>query len=118
MQPARRRAPRVSTLAAAKSDPDGFVDALPERVVLDEVQRVPELFRAIKRSRRAGRYRRLAVSCLKLHSALPNGFAAFPESLSWRDLRASTRAGWREVSRKKASVRRRPWFLDGRPAPE
>ncbi|MFN0126701.1 MAG: AAA family ATPase [Verrucomicrobiales bacterium] len=37
------------TLAAAQTDPDGFIGGLPERVILDEVQRVPELFRAIKR---------------------------------------------------------------------
>ena len=46
--------------AAAQSDPDGFVSGLPERVILDEVQRVPELFRAIKRSvdakRKPGRF--------------------------------------------------------------
>ena len=32
----------------ARADPTGFVAALPERTVLDEVQRVPELFEAIK----------------------------------------------------------------------
>lgn len=50
----------AGTLAAAQSDPDGFVSGLPERVILDEVQRVPELFRAIKRSvdakRKPGRF--------------------------------------------------------------
>jgi hypothetical protein len=50
----------AATLAAAQSDPDGFVTGLPERVILDEVQRVPELFRAIKRSvdakRKPGRF--------------------------------------------------------------
>ncbi len=50
----------AAVLAAARSDPDGFVDALPERVILDEVQRVPDLFRAIKRGvdarRRPGRF--------------------------------------------------------------
>jgi uncharacterized protein len=40
----------AAVLAAARSDPDGFVAGLPGRVILDEVQRVPELFRAIKRS--------------------------------------------------------------------
>jgi predicted AAA+ superfamily ATPase len=39
-----------ATLAGAQSDPEGFIANLPERVVLDEVQRVPELFRAIKRA--------------------------------------------------------------------
>ncbi|HEV2095092.1 MAG TPA: AAA family ATPase, partial [Chthoniobacterales bacterium] len=50
----------AATLAAAQSDPDGFIGGLPERVILDEVQRVPELFRAIKRSvdakRKPGRF--------------------------------------------------------------
>lgn len=47
-------------LAAAKADPVGFVADLPERVILDEVQRVPELFvtlkAAVDRDRRPGRF--------------------------------------------------------------
>lgn len=47
-------------LAAAGEDPVGFVGAFDEPVVLDEVQRVPELFLPIKvqvdRDRRAGRF--------------------------------------------------------------
>jgi predicted AAA+ superfamily ATPase len=47
-------------LEAATSDPVGFVDALPARVILDEVQRVPSLFTALKRTvdrdRRPGRF--------------------------------------------------------------
>ena len=35
---------------AASADPEGFVADLPERVVLDEVQRVPSLFLALKRA--------------------------------------------------------------------
>jgi len=50
----------AAMLAAARNDPDGFVDGLPDRVILDEVQRAPDLFRAIKRSvdarRRPGRF--------------------------------------------------------------
>ena len=46
--------------AAADNDPVGFVATLPERVVLDEVQRVPELFTSIKaavdRDRTPGRF--------------------------------------------------------------
>jgi uncharacterized protein len=38
------------TLAAAESDPAGFVGNLPERAVLDEVQRVPALFGVLKRA--------------------------------------------------------------------
>lgn len=44
----------------AKNDPGGFIDALPEYVAIDEVQRVPELFRNIKvsvdRNRKPGRF--------------------------------------------------------------
>jgi predicted AAA+ superfamily ATPase len=40
----------AAVLAAARHDADGFVAGLPDRVILDEVQRVPDLFRAIKRS--------------------------------------------------------------------
>ena len=36
------------TRDGAQADPVGFVADLPERVILDEVQRVPELFEAIK----------------------------------------------------------------------
>ena len=47
-------------LAAARSDPLGFVADLPGRVILDEVQRVPELFvtlkAAVDRDRRPGRF--------------------------------------------------------------
>ena len=47
-------------LAAAREDPTGFVTALKESAVIDEVQRAPELFMAIKaavdRDRRPGRF--------------------------------------------------------------
>lgn len=46
--------------ASAQADPVGFVADLPEKVVLDEVQRVPELFTSLKaavdRDRRPGRF--------------------------------------------------------------
>jgi uncharacterized protein len=48
-----------TTLAAARSDPTGMVRAL-DRATIDEVQRAPDLLRAIKKSvdedRRAGRF--------------------------------------------------------------
>jgi uncharacterized protein len=37
-----------TTLAGARSDPAGFVANLPPKAILDEVQRVPELFLALK----------------------------------------------------------------------
>lgn len=47
-------------LAAAKADPVGFVADLPDRVILDEVQRIPEVFTSLKatvdRDRRSGRF--------------------------------------------------------------
>ena len=46
--------------SAAEADPTGFVADLPERAILDEVQRVPALFAALKlavdRKRVAGRF--------------------------------------------------------------
>jgi predicted AAA+ superfamily ATPase len=36
--------------AAAKADPIGFVSDLPTRVIIDEVQRVPEIFRSLKKA--------------------------------------------------------------------
>lgn len=48
------------TRGAAEADPAGFVADLPERAILDEVQRVPSLFAALKtavdRRRVAGRF--------------------------------------------------------------
>ncbi len=38
----------ANLVAAAKADPVGFVDRLGDRVILDEVQHVPELFASIK----------------------------------------------------------------------
>ncbi|PIV81630.1 AAA family ATPase, partial [bacterium CG17_big_fil_post_rev_8_21_14_2_50_64_8] len=50
----------VGVRSAAQDDPAGFVAGLPERVILDEIQRVPELFSTIKlavdRDRRPGRF--------------------------------------------------------------
>ncbi len=47
-------------LAAAEADPVGFVADLPERTILDEVQRAPDLFTALKtavdRRRTPGRF--------------------------------------------------------------
>lgn len=50
----------ASVLAAAKHDPAGFISGLGESTVIDEIQRAPELFVAIKadvdRNRTPGRY--------------------------------------------------------------
>ncbi|MGH2758390.1 MAG: ATP-binding protein [Actinomycetota bacterium] len=51
---------RIAQRSAAASDPEGFVAGLPGAVVIDEVQRVPELFLALKAAidedRRPGRF--------------------------------------------------------------
>ena len=50
----------ATTLSAAKSDPEGFLAGYTGAVTIDEVQRVPELFLAIKatvdHNRTAGRF--------------------------------------------------------------
>ena len=49
----------ASVLAAARHDPAGFISGLGESTVIDEIQRAPELFLAIKadvdRNRKPGR---------------------------------------------------------------
>ena len=50
----------AGVLAAAKADPAGFLASFPEPLALDEIQRAPELFLALKtsvdRNRIPGRY--------------------------------------------------------------
>jgi predicted AAA+ superfamily ATPase len=50
----------ANVLAAAKTDPAGFISSYSEPLALDEIQRVPELFLALKasvdRDRRPGRF--------------------------------------------------------------
>ena len=49
-----------AVLLSAQSDPVGFVDSLPDKVIIDEVQRAPRLFvslkRAVDRNRQPGRF--------------------------------------------------------------
>jgi uncharacterized protein len=72
-------------LAAATADPVGFVRELPERVILDEVQRVPGLFTAIKvavdRDRRPGRFLLTGSSNVLLVPALADSLAGRMEIL-------------------------------------
>lgn len=67
------------TLASAQADPVAFLDALPERAVLDEVQRVPELFLRVKwlvdRDRRPGRFLLTGSSNVLLLPALADSLA-------------------------------------------
>jgi len=65
--------------AAAMADPPGFVAELPRRVILDEVQRVPELFTAIKaevdRRRTPGRFLLTGSANVLLVPALADSLA-------------------------------------------
>lgn len=70
---------------AAEADPAGFVAGLEERVILDEVQRVPNLFTALKReidTRRApGRFLLTGSSQVLLVPALADSLAGRMEIL-------------------------------------
>lgn len=63
----------------AQADPMGFVADLPERVILDEIQRVPSLFSAIKlevdRRRRPGRFILIGSTNVLLIPALSDSLA-------------------------------------------
>lgn len=66
-------------LSAATEDPVGFVADLPERAVLDEVQRVPSIFAALKsavdRARAPGRFLLTGSSNVLLIPALADSLA-------------------------------------------
>lgn len=71
--------------SAAEADPIGFVDDLPRRVVLDEVQHVPRLFSAIKgavdRDRTPGRFLLTGSANVLLVPALSDSLAGRMEIL-------------------------------------
>lgn len=66
-------------LEMAQSDPNGFVAALSDRVILDEIQRAPGLLRAIKlsvdRDRRPGRFLLTGSAQTPLHRQRSCGHA-------------------------------------------
>jgi hypothetical protein len=72
-------------LAAARADPAGFVSELPERSILDEVQRAPELFPALKwaieRRRTPGRFLLTGSTNVLLVPALSESLAGRMEIL-------------------------------------
>ena len=71
--------------AAAESDPPGFVSGLGERTVLDEVQRVPSIFTALKQAidakRTPGRFLLTGSSQVLLVPALSDSLAGRMEIL-------------------------------------
>lgn len=82
---------------AADEDPTGFVDALPPRVILDEVQRVPHLFTALKaaidRDRRAGRFLLTGSANVLLVPGLADSLAGRMEILRLHPLAQCELAG-------------------------
>src|SRR3990170_2119176 len=103
----------AAVLAAAREDPVGFVARLPERAVLDEVQRVPTLFASLKRAidqeRKAGRFiltgsaNVLLAGTLKLSHTGRWG-AALVERL--------LKGGYPEPQRRPTWRRRRDWYRE------
>ncbi len=87
----------LATLAAAKSDPEAFVAGLADRVVIDEVQRVPELLLAIKRqvdqNRVPGRFLLTGSSEVRTTSAIAESLAGRMRMLDLLPLSQSEIAG-------------------------
>jgi predicted AAA+ superfamily ATPase len=85
-----------ATLAFAQSDPTGFVAALPDPVILDEVQRAPELLRTIKqavdRDRRPGRFVLTGSANLLLLPKLGDSLAGRMEMVQLHPLTAAEQA--------------------------
>ena len=83
--------------AAADADPSGFVAGLSERVILDEVQRVPSLFTALKQeidaSHTPGRFLLTGSSQVLLVPALSDSLAGRMEILRLHPLSQSEIAG-------------------------
>ncbi len=84
-------------LDLAKSDPEGFLAGLPERVTIDEIQRAPELTLAIKRSvdadRRPGRYLLTGSANLLQLPRLADSLAGRMECLYLHPLIESEKSG-------------------------
>ena len=95
---------------SARDDPMGFVAALPERVVLDEVQRVPELFEAIKiavdRRRVPGRFLLTGSSNVLLLPQLSESLAGRLQIVRLHPLAQA------ELARPPSSSDRQSGFLD------
>ena len=85
------------TLGAATSDPVGFVGELPPKVILDEVQRAPALFTALKRAvdrdRRLGRFLLTGSANVLLVPQLADSLAGRMEMLRLHPLAQSELSG-------------------------
>lgn len=103
-----------TTLAAARSDPAGFIAALAGPVVIDEIQRAPELFLAIKaavdrdraRGQVAGRFLLTGSANVMLLPALADSLAGRMEIVALTPLSCAERAGDPQLNRAE-------WLFDG-----
>lgn len=97
-------------LAAAKSDPAGFIAGLSGPVVMDEVQRAPELFLDIKaavdRERTPGRFLLTGSANVLLLPTLADSLSGRMEILSLWPLSCAEIAG-------EAGFNRADWLFDG-----
>ena len=84
-------------LQAAKADPIGFIQSLPEHTILDEIQRTPELFTAIKASvdqnRKPGRFILTGSANVLLLPQLADSLAGRMEIIHLRPLAQTEIAG-------------------------
>lgn len=84
-------------LDLARHDPQGFIGGLPERVTIDEIQRVPELMLAIKRSvdanRKPGRFLLTGSANLLQLPRLADSLAGRMECLYLNPFTESEKAG-------------------------
>ena len=92
-----------TTRAAAEADAVGFVDALPDRVVLDEVQRVPALFTSLKaaidRDRMPGRFLLTGSANVLLVPRLADSLAGRMETIRLHPLSQAELAGISDPAR-------------------
>ena len=91
----------ATALAAAKHDPTGFISGLGEATVIDEIQRAPELFVAIKadvdRNRTPGRYLLTGSANVLLLPRLSESLAGRMEIFTLWPLSQGEFAGVREM---------------------
>ncbi len=99
-----------AVLAAAKSDPTGFIAGLSGPVAIDEVQRAPELFldikAAIDRARTPGRFLLTGSANVLLLPTLADSLSGRMEILSLWPLSSAEMAG-------AAAPNRADWLFDG-----
>ncbi|MBS0542543.1 MAG: ATP-binding protein [Proteobacteria bacterium] len=103
-----------TTLAAARADPAGFIAALAGPVVIDEIQRAPELFLAIKAAvdrdrahgQAVGRFLLTGSANVMLLPALADSLAGRMEIVALNPLSCAERAGDPQLNRAE-------WLFDG-----